>query len=80
MLYGQKIRCCINLMSFILWIFILGAPWLPMSTTLKASIVAILIVLGEIFFWGGTVLVGKDIVKKYMHCINPMRWVRKWKL
>lgn len=31
--------------------------------------------LGEIFFWGGTVLVGKDIVKKYMQCINPIKWI-----
>jgi hypothetical protein len=35
--------------------------------------------LGEIFFWGGTVLVGKDIVKKYMECINPIKWINnKW--
>ena len=79
-IWVKKIGVVLIIMSFILWIFILGAPWLPMSTTVKASIVAILIVLGEIFFWGGTVLVGRDIVKKYVHCINPMRWVRKWKL
>ena len=74
---GKKLGIILIVISFILWIFILGAPWLPMSTTLKASMVAILIVLGEVFFWGGTVLVGKDIVKKYMECLNPIAWFKK---
>ena len=74
---GKKLGIILIVISFILWIFILGAPWLPMSTTLKASMVTILIVLGEVFFWGGTVLVGKDIVKKYMERFNPIAWLKK---
>ena len=74
---GKKLGIILIVISFILWIFILGAPWLPMSTTLKASMVAIFIILGEIFFWGGTVLVGKDIVKKYKKYFNPIVWIRR---
>jgi len=74
---GKKLGIILIVISFILWIFILGAPWLQMSTTLKASMVAILIVLGEVFFWCGTVLVRKDIVKKYMEHFNPIVWLRK---
>lgn len=74
---GKKLGIVLIIISFILWIFILGAPWLPMSTVLKASMVTILIILGEIFFWGGTVLVGKDIVKKYSQCLNPIEWIKK---
>ena len=74
---GKKSGIILIVISFILWIFILGAPWLQMSTTLKASMVAILIVLGEVFFWCGTVLVRKDIVKKYMEHFNPIVWLRK---
>ena len=74
---GKKLGIILIVISFILWIFILGAPWLEMSTILKASMVAILIVLGEVFFWCGTVLVRKDIVKKYMEHFNPIVWLRK---
>ena len=74
---SKKLGIILIIISFILWIFILAAPFLEISTTLKAAIVGIFVVLGEIFFWGGTVLVGKDIVKKYMKCINPMEWIKK---
>ena len=74
---GEKLGVVLIVISFILWVFILGAPWLPMSTTLKASMVAIFIILGEIFFWGGTVLVGKDMIKKYKQYLNLITWLRK---
>ena len=74
---GKKLGIILIVISFILWIFILGAPWLPISTTLKVSMVAIFIILGEIFFWGGTVLVGKDMIKKYKQYLNPITWLRK---
>jgi hypothetical protein len=72
---SKKLGVILIIISFILWIFILAAPFLEITTTLKAAIVGIFVVLGEIFFWGGTVLVGKDIVKKYMECINPIKWI-----
>ena len=74
---GKKIGIILMAISFVLWIFILGAPWLSMSTALKASMVVIFIILGEIFFWGGTALLGKDIVKKYKQYLNPIIWLRK---
>jgi len=74
---SKSLGVILIIISFILWIFILGAPFLEISITLKAAIVGIFVVLGEIFFWGGTVLVGKDIVKKYMQCINPIEWINK---
>lgn len=74
---GKKLGIVLIIISFVLWIFILWAPWIPVSTTLKATVVTVLIALGEVFFWGGTVLVGKDIVKKYMECLNPITWFSK---
>lgn len=73
---NKKLGLVLIIISFILWIFILVAPWLPISTALKAGIITIFIILGEIFFWGGTVLVGKDIVKKYKECLNPVKWFK----
>lgn len=74
---GKKLGIVLIIISFVLWIFILWAPWIPVSTTLKATVVTVFIALGEVFFWGGTVLVGKDIVKKYMGCLNPITWFSK---
>ena len=74
---GKKLGIILIVISFILWIFILGAPWLPISNALKVSMVAIFIILGEIFFWGGTILVGKDMIKKYKQYLNPITWLRK---
>lgn len=74
---GKKLGVVFIIISFILWVFILGAPWLPISNTLKVSMVAIFIILGEIFFWGGTILIGKDMIKKYKQYLNPIKWFRK---
>ena len=74
---GKEIGITLIIISFILWIFIFMISWFPISTTLKATIVTIFIILGEVFFWGGSALVGKDIVKKYIKDINPITWIRK---
>lgn len=51
--------------SFIVWGGILALPLLNLSTGIKITVVGVLAVLGEVFFWSGSLLVGKEIVKKF---------------
>lgn len=74
---SKKLGVALIIFSFAPWIVILGMPWLPVSSEIKASIITVCIALGELFFWGGTILVGKDIVQKYKNYFNPLNWFKK---
>lgn len=47
-------------LSGILWLAIPGVPFLPLSTEGKGIVVAALLILAEVAFWLGLVLVGKE--------------------
>lgn len=44
-----------------LWIICIIVPFLSLSVGVKTAIIAILIVVAEILFWLGTLLIGKNI-------------------
>jgi ABC-type transport system involved in cytochrome c biogenesis permease component len=54
------------ILSFVLWIFIPIIPFLSFSAATKTGIVSGLFIGGEVFFWLGALLAGKDIVKKFI--------------
>ena len=41
------------------------APFIPFSTNTKLIIAASFAVLGEIMFWIGCIIVGKELMKRY---------------
>ncbi|WP_035790081.1 transporter suffix domain-containing protein [Clostridium beijerinckii] len=73
----KKLGILLIIISFIPWIFILGVPWLDIDVGIKAIIVTVFIVLGEVLFWVGAVLAGRDIVKKYIRWIKQTREPRR---
>jgi ABC-type transport system involved in cytochrome c biogenesis permease component len=54
------------ILSFVLWIFIPIIPFLSFSAAAKTGIVSGLFIGGEVFFWLGALLAGKDIAKKFI--------------
>lgn len=54
------------ILSFVLWILIPIIPFLSFSGGVKTAIVSGLFIGGEVFFWLGALLAGKDIVKKFI--------------
>ncbi|MFZ5645843.1 MAG: transporter suffix domain-containing protein [Bacillota bacterium] len=65
------------IMSFVLYAGILLVPMTPYSLATKAVIATTLAVAGEISFWVGGLLLGKELVTKYRGLLNPMRWFKK---
>jgi hypothetical protein len=65
-------------LSFVLYALILTVPLLSTSLETKTLITTALVVLGEIFFWTGGLILGKEVVRKYRRFFNPKNWfVRK---
>jgi hypothetical protein len=54
----------ILLISFLSWGFILIIPWLNLSKKEIAGITAALIIVGEITFYAGILILGKSILVK----------------
>ena len=52
--------------SFLLWGGIFVVSFLNFETSIKVSVVGILAVVGEVFFWVGSVFAGKEIVKNFI--------------
>jgi len=52
-------------LSFIMWGGIFVLPLTNLTEGIKVSVGGLLVILGEVFFWSGSLLVGKNIVKNF---------------
>jgi hypothetical protein len=50
---------------------------LNFDTKTKVTISTVLLIIGEITFWGGGLLVGKELFSKYKAYFNPKNWFKK---
>jgi hypothetical protein len=62
----KKVGIAFIVLSFVLWILIPVIPFLSLSGAVKTAIVSGLFIGGEVFFWLGALLAGKDIVKTFI--------------
>lgn len=65
------------ILASILFISLLAVPFLDISGKTKITITTVIIVLGEITFWSGGILLGKELFSKYKAYFNPTNWFRK---
>jgi hypothetical protein len=70
----KKIGIIVFVLSFVLYGLILTVPLLSASLETKTLITTALVVLGEICFWTGGVILGKEVVRKYRRFFNPKNW------
>jgi hypothetical protein len=62
----KKVGIAFIVLSFVLWILIPVIPFLSLSGAVKTAIVSGLFIGGEVFFWLGALLAGKDIIKTFI--------------
>ena len=74
-----KIRLGVILMlvSFVPFLSIPAVPFLHVAAGVKVTLTTILVVTGEVLFWGGGLLAGKELVTKYKAYLNPKNWFRR---
>jgi hypothetical protein len=67
----QKLGLVLIIVSFSPWLAIaIIVPFLPISVAQKALLVPALLVLAEVLFWLGALLVGKEIVQRYRRYLS----------
>jgi hypothetical protein len=72
-----KLGLILIVASCLLWAAVLVVPLLPFTLTDKATIIAILVIVSEVIFWLGILLVGKELAHRYRRQLNPIEWWRR---
>jgi hypothetical protein len=72
-----KIGAILILVSVVLFLLIPVVPFLNMERGVKIAITTALVVFGEITFWSGSILIGKELLDKYKSYLNPKNWKSK---
>ena len=73
----RKLGIVLIVLSFILYGFILLVPFISYSTGIKVTISSILAILGEISFWVGGIILGKEVIARYKNYLNPFSWFKR---
>jgi len=72
-----KTGIALIIISTLLFSSLLAVPFLDAGGKAKIQITTVVIVLGEITFWVGGILLGKELFNKYKSYFNPMNWFKK---
>ena len=51
-------------------------PFLNLESRVKITLSTVLFVIGEITFWTGGILIGKELLNRYKSRINPKNWFK----
>jgi len=65
------------ILSTLLFTSLLAVPFLNVAGKTKITISTIAVILGEITFWVGGILLGKELFNKYKSYFNPLNWFKK---
>ncbi len=78
----QKLGLSLIIVSFVPWVAIFFVPSLALTLAQKAALVPILVVIAEVIFWLGILIVGKEAATKYRKYLNIKalwRQLKKWR-
>lgn len=59
------------------FLFIAIIPFLEMEAKTKITLSTISLIIGEVLFWSGGILLGKELFGKYKSYFNPKNWFKK---
>jgi hypothetical protein len=74
-----KLRAGIAIMifSFLMTPLIIATPFFPIDTKSKVALTTVWIIIGNVTFYGGGFLAGKEVFTKYKARLNPRNWFKK---
>ena len=71
-----KLGLCLMIVCVIAFLAIPVVPFLSIGNGTKITLSTVLFVIGEITFWVGGILLGKELLNKYKSRINPKNWFK----
>jgi len=68
---GRALGLLLIAISTIAYLLLLAVPLLDVSAAARAGMAGGLIVVGEVAFWGGAVLLGREVFARFRQYLNP---------
>lgn len=65
------------ILSLLLWLIPVITPFTSLPTKVKAGAITGSIIIAEVIFWIGALLVGKEVAAKFKGYLNPKNWRKK---
>ena len=75
-----KIGITLISVSVAFFLIIFALPFVSMDLKVKIALTSILVVVGEVSFWVGTILIGKDVYLKFKEKLKSGEWLEKKKV
>ena len=72
-----KLGLALIILSIPIFGFLLIIPFLEIEGKEKIRISTITLIIAEVVFWSGGLLVGKEMFTKYKSYLNPKNWFKK---
>ena len=72
-----KLGIILIIASIPFFLSLAAIPFLDYETKTKATISIVILVIAEVTFWSGGLLVGKELFTKYKAYMNPKNWFKK---
>jgi hypothetical protein len=69
-----KLGIILMIVSVPLFLLVFTLPFLDMKVESKVTFTTITLIIAEVLFWGGGLLVGKELFAKYKNYFNPRNW------
>ena len=73
-----KLGVGLLIVSCLLWLSLVIIPFLPITSLAKTGLATSALIAGEVAFWLGAILTGKEFVQRYKKYFNPKNW-KKYK-
>lgn len=76
----RGIGWALMIISTVTWLVgLLVIPFMPLSGTLKLSVIGALFGIAEITFWAALPFLGREVLKAFRRWMNPLNWWRWYK-
>lgn len=77
--FKLRLGMVLIIISVIIFLTLFVIPFLGIDLKIKLSIVTAMAVTGEIFYWIGVLLIGREAWKKYKAFLKSGSWLEKKK-
>ncbi|MER2170176.1 MAG: transporter suffix domain-containing protein [Psychrobacillus psychrodurans] len=69
-----KLGIGLLILSLSMWLIPIITPFTPLPTKVKAVTITVSIIIAEVMFWIGALLVGKEVAAKFKSYLKPKNW------
>lgn len=77
--WKYKVGLVLVILSTLIFASLLFIPFLDTSDKNKIFITTVTIIVAEVLFWSGGLLLGRQLFDKYKSYLNPKNWFKRQK-